>query len=98
VIGEFIRKRQEDFTRKYLMRIFDRPFFRSELSYRQLEKIISVTVKVNQLLLSVVFFLALLTVFFKFILPRLGFEKSVILLLVVMIFLIRSFLEANGRE
>lgn len=93
MIGSWVRKKQSFYTRKAFERVFSKPFFYEQLKYDEREKIILFAIKFNEVLLSVAFFIALITVFFKFLLVRIGFEKTVILLLVGITFVLRSSLE-----
>lgn len=97
MIGEAIRKNHEKVTRKFVLRFFDKPKYADVLPVSTLHRIVDVYSAVVGFLLSIAFFVALLTVFFKYVLPNIGFEKTVVLLLVVNIFVVRSALEKKER-
>lgn len=98
MIGEWVRKKQSVITRKSFERVFQNPFFYESLTYNERERVIKFAIKFNQVLLSIAFFFALITVFLKFVLVRLGFEQTVVLLLIVVVFVLRSNLESMNNS
>jgi len=98
MIGQWVRSRHEGLTKKYMYRIFDKPVYREFLSLNQLDKIIKVYVGVMEFVFSIAFFLAILTVFMRYVLPRLEFEKTVVLILVIIMFILRSLSEKLSRS
>lgn len=98
MIGSFIRRKQERWVRKYFFMIVRKPQFSGVFSEYQLEKIVKFAVGFNQAVMSVAFFFAIMTVFMKYVLPRLEFEKTVVLILVIFMFLLRSLTEKLGRD
>lgn len=98
MIGQYVRKKQERWVRKYFFLIMSKPQFSGILSSSQMEKVVSFTVAFNQFVMGVAFFLALITVFMKYILVSLEFEKTVVLLLVIIMWVLRSLSEKLSRS
>ena len=98
MIGSIIRQRHEEWTRKHLTRLLRRPFFASEISYTQVEKIVKVMIQINTFLMNITFFFALIYIFVKGSYNSIGFEKTVIVLMVIMLFLTRRFMERMGSK
>jgi len=98
VIGSALRKSNKKIVEKVLLRLFDNDKYSEHLPRRRLLKIIDWTAKIGKFMLSIAFFLALYTVFARIVLPRAGFDKTIVLMLTVIIFVLRSFLEALGDD
>lgn len=97
MIGEGIRKNYRSIVTKVLKKFFDREDLYDVLPPKRLDKIIDVTVMIGQFLLSIAFFLAVVSVFLRFVYPSIGFEKTIIVMLAAIMFIIRSYLEAQNR-
>lgn len=98
VIGSLIRQRHERWARKYVRKVLEKPFFREVITDYHIEKIIKYYVAFNTALLNITFFIVLLMIFLRGVYVRMGFEKTIILLLVIMVFLGRRFLERFGGD
>jgi len=98
VFGATIRRKNKNMVEKVLKKLFDKEEYYDVLPPKKLNKIIDITAKVGKFLLSVALFIATSTVFLKILYVRLGFEKTIILMLCVIIFMFRSFLEGMNKD
>ena len=98
VIGVALRRNNKKILTKTLKYLFDKEKYYDVMPPRRLDKIIDITDKVGQFVLGIAFFIALSTVFLGILYPRMGFEKLIILMGTIVIFLVRKGMETFNNN
>lgn len=98
VIGVALRKNNKKILTKVLKRLFDKEKYYDVMPPHKLDKIIDITDKVGQFILGIAFFIALSTVFLGILYPKMGFEKLIILMGTIVIFLVRKGMETLNNK
>lgn len=91
----FIREWVEKYYTRVLLKVFKHPSISELHSEDDLRKYARWGANVTQFFLTVATFFVMQYIFSK-ILDKLGFEKTVVILLVLLAFLLRNFLEIKG--
>lgn len=97
MIGSFIRVKQGKVTERVWRKILAKPYF-SVLGYDEKEKIVNFAVKLNTFLLSLAFFLAVTYLFTKIIYNNIGFEKTIVLMVAIILFILRNNREQESKS
>lgn len=90
---KFIREKFEIYFRKIIYSIFLNEKYSSVLPKVTLDKFISFGVSFTNFFLNLAIFFSMYYVFVVVAFSRIGFEKTVVILLIVIISLVRIFLE-----
>lgn len=88
-----LRTKYQDFLKSHLDRVYNRHGLYEVISRDWFDRFVRWGLKFTDLLFSVGIFFSLYIVFVRLMLPRAGFETTVIVVLLILVLLLRSFLE-----
>ena len=94
----WFREKYQDFLKKSLERVYNRRRIYEVMPRQTFDKFIKFSIGFTNFLFSIGIFFSLYIVFVRLMLPRAGFEKTVLVVLIILVLLLRSFLETMKKE
>ena len=92
------RKNLEKRIRKGVYYALDRPVFNPTYSKKFLDKTVDVITAITNISLSIGIFIGTMFVMFKLVMPRLGFEKTIVFMLAIIISMFKNFFDTQKKE
>jgi len=88
-----LRTKYQDWLRAYLEKMYNRRRLYDVISRSQFDRIVRWGIKINDFLFSIGIFFSLYIIFVRLMLPRSGFETTVLVVMLLLVLLLRNFLE-----
>lgn len=93
-----LRTKYQDFLKKQLERVYNKRRIYEVMPRHHFDKFVKFGIGFTDLLFNVGIFFSLYIIFVRLMLPTAGFEKTVIVLIMILILLMRTFLETMKKE
>ena len=93
-----VRTRYQDFLKQYLEKIYNRRGLYAVIKRHEFDRFIRWGIKFTDFLFSIGIFFSLYIVFIRLMLPRAGFEQTIIVICLLLVMLLRGFLETFKGE
>lgn len=94
----WFREKYQGFLKNNLERVYNRRRIYEVMPRHTFDKFVNFSVGFTNFLFSIGIFFSLYIVFVRLMLPRAGFETTVIVVMLILVLLLRSFLETVKKE
>jgi hypothetical protein len=88
-----LRTKYTDFLKSYLEKMYNRRGLYSYIKRSDFDRFIRWGVKITDFLFNIGIFFSLYIIFIRLMLPRVGFEQTILIVCLVLVMIMRSFLE-----